>query len=329
MRNILKSIVCFLLCCSSILVKAETLTVYTYDSFTSDWGPGPTIKKAFEEECGCTLNFVALDGSTTILNRLRLEGERTKADVVLGLDTNSMYEAQKSGLIAKHGMELSQLSVPNGWNNSYFIPFDYGYFSFIYNSETLSNPPANMDELLNSKELRVIYQDPRTSTPGLGLMLWMNYLYKDGIRQAWKKLADKTVVVTKGWSEAYSLFLKGESDLVLSYTTSPAYHIIAENEDKYRAISFDNGNYLQVEVAAKTTTTKKNKLADQFLHFVLSKKFQAAIPTGNWMYPVTDIELPEGFKLLDKPQKALSFTTDEVNSSRKAWIREWRSVVSQ
>jgi hypothetical protein len=37
---------------------------------------------------------------------------------------------------------------------------------------------------------------------------------------------DQTVTVTKGWSEAYGLFLKGESDLVLSYTTSPAYHMI-------------------------------------------------------------------------------------------------------
>ncbi len=28
-----------------------------------------------------------------------------------------------------------------------------------------------------------------------------------------QKLAAKTVTVTKGWSEAYGLFLKGESDL--------------------------------------------------------------------------------------------------------------------
>lgn len=24
-----------------------TLTVYTYDSFTADWGPGPQVKQAF------------------------------------------------------------------------------------------------------------------------------------------------------------------------------------------------------------------------------------------------------------------------------------------
>lgn len=28
------------------LAQKPTLTVYTYDSFTADWGPGPAIKKS-------------------------------------------------------------------------------------------------------------------------------------------------------------------------------------------------------------------------------------------------------------------------------------------
>src|SRR3546814_12594759 len=38
----------------------KTLTVYTYDAFTSDWGPGPAIKQAFAKDCGCTREYVAL-----------------------------------------------------------------------------------------------------------------------------------------------------------------------------------------------------------------------------------------------------------------------------
>jgi len=30
---------------------ADTLTVYTYSSFAAEWGPGPKIKQAFEQEC--------------------------------------------------------------------------------------------------------------------------------------------------------------------------------------------------------------------------------------------------------------------------------------
>nr|MDQ2704234.1 thiamine ABC transporter substrate-binding protein [Pseudomonadota bacterium] len=38
----------------------EKLTVYTYESFTSEWGPGPQIEMAFEAECGCDVQFVAV-----------------------------------------------------------------------------------------------------------------------------------------------------------------------------------------------------------------------------------------------------------------------------
>ncbi len=49
------------------------------------------------------------------------------------------------------------------------------------------------------------------------------------------------------------MFLKGESDLVLSYTTSPAYHILEEKKDNYAAANFSEGHYLQVEVQYLTT----------------------------------------------------------------------------
>ena len=29
------------------------LTVYTYDSFVAEWGPGPAVEKAFEGFCDC------------------------------------------------------------------------------------------------------------------------------------------------------------------------------------------------------------------------------------------------------------------------------------
>ena len=55
--------------------------------------------------------------------------------------------------------------------------------------------------------------------------------------------------MTPGWSEAYGLFTKGEAPMVLSYTTSPAYHMVAENTERYQAAAFREGHYLQIEVA--------------------------------------------------------------------------------
>lgn len=311
-----------------LLASAQSLTVYTYSSFASDWGPGPAIEKAFEAQCGCDLNYVALDDGVSILNRLRLEGSSTQADVVLGLDNNLMSEAKKSGLLANHGADLSSVVLPNGWSDEVFVPFDYGYFAFVYNKEKVKSPPKSLKELVEQRDdLKVIYQDPRTSTPGQGLLLWMKSVYGDDSSAAWQQLSEKTVTVTKGWSEAYSMFLEGESDLVLSYTTSPAYHIIAEQDERFAAADFSEGHYTQVEVAAKVAGSSNQKLADEFMQFIVSDGFQSNIPTGNWMYPVVDSKLPAGFESLTIPAKALSFSPDEVANNRKAWIREWQSAL--
>ncbi|WP_338464269.1 thiamine ABC transporter substrate binding subunit [Franconibacter daqui] len=306
------------------------LTVYTYDSFSADWGPGPKVKKAFEADCGCELKFVALEDGVSLLNRLRMEGKNSKADVVLGLDNNLLEAAAATKLFAPSGVAAEAVNVPGGWKNDTFVPFDYGYFAFVYDKNKLKNPPKSLKDLVEGDEKwRVIYEDPRTSTPGLGLLLWMQKVYGDKAPQAWQKLAAKTVTVTKGWSEAYGLFLKGEGDLVLSYTTSPAYHLIEEKKANYAAANFSEGHYLQVEVATRTAASKQPALAEKFLKFMVSPAFQSTIPTGNWMYPVTDVALPEGFNALQKPQTSLEFTPQVVAQQRTQWINEWLRAVSR
>ncbi|CPR16991.1 Thiamin ABC transporter, substrate-binding component [Brenneria goodwinii] len=329
--SILKKILpCLLLASASSFAK-PALTVYTYDSFASEWGPGPVIKTAFEKECDCELNFVALEDGVSLLNRLRMEGKNSKADIILGLDNNLLQAAEQTGLFAKHGLDTKAVvDIPGGWDNTTFVPYDYGYFAFVYDKNRLKNPPQSLHELIDSKEpWKVIYQDPRTSTPGLGLLLWMQKVYGDQAPQAWQKLAKKTVTVTKGWSEAYGLFLKGEADLVLSYTTSPAYHIIEEKKDNYAAANFSEGHYLQIEVAGQLAASKNPALAKRFLQFILTPAFQQAIPTKNWMYPAIKTDLPAGFAHLAVPEKALQYSAQQVAEQRNNWIQTWQQAVSR
>ncbi|TIR56990.1 MAG: thiamine ABC transporter substrate-binding protein, partial [Mesorhizobium sp.] len=196
----------------------DKLTVYTYESFTADWGPGPAVKKEFEAECGCDLEFVSVADGVALLNRVKLEGAGTKADVVLGLDTNLTADAKASGLFAPHGA-VADLNVPGGWKDDTFVPFDYGYFAVVYDTEKLKTPPKSLKELVEGAGPdKIIIQDPRTSTPGLGLLLWVKSVYGDKAPEAWAKLKPKVLTVTPGWSEAYGLFTKGEAPMVLSYT---------------------------------------------------------------------------------------------------------------
>ncbi len=220
----------------SFKINAQKLTIYTYDSFVSEWGPGPIIEKIFEERFKIELNFVSVDSAATLLNKVILEGKSTQADIVLGLDMNLMDAANKSEIFTFHNLENVNdlLELPLNWENKKFVPYNYGYFAFVYNNKKLSNPPKSMYELINKTNARIVIQDPRTSTPGLGLLTWMKIIYGENTANEWKKLNKKIISVTKGWTDSYyNFFLSGEADIVLSYTTSPAAHIMFEENYEY------------------------------------------------------------------------------------------------
>ena len=308
---------------------AETpeLVVYTYDSFVSDWGPGPKIEEAFEATCACDLKLMGVADGAALLARLKLEGARSDADVVLGLDTSLIAAAKETGLFAETAVE-AEYALPVEWNDPVFAPYDWGYFAFVHNKDL--TPPANFKELGES-DLKIVIQDPRSSTPGLGLLMWVKAAYGDEAPAIWDTMADNVVTVTKGWSEAYGLFLEGEADMVLSYTTSPAYHLIAEEDDSKAAAAFDEGHYMQIEVVGRLAGSDQPELAEQFLNFMVSDAAQTVLPTTNWMYPAVtpSAGLPAGFETLTVPEKALLVPADEVPAIREEALAEWLTALSQ
>ena len=307
------------------LVKAEKLTIYTYDSFVSEWGPGPIIEKQFEEEYQIDLDLVAVDSAATLLNKVILEGENTKADIVLGLDMNLFDIAKESNLFDKHSLTNlnDKLNLPINWESKIFVPYNFGYFAFVYNNKNLKTPPKSMDELINSTKARIVIQDPRTSTPGLGLLTWMKALYGDDAKKNWSKLNKKIISVTKGWTDAYyNFFMAGEADIVLSYTSSPAAHIMFEENYDISASTFTEGNYISVEFAGILKSSTNKEMANNFLNFMLSDEFQSVIPSTNIMYPVTNIKLPDAYNELEIPTP-LQLKPKDINDNKEKWIDEW------
>lgn len=303
------------------------LTVYAPDYFGSEWGPGPSIEAAFEERCGCDLQYQTGD----LLPRLLLEGERTEADVAIGFNSDVSKRARDSGLFAPHGLDLSPLTLPLDWTDDTFLPFNYGHTAFIYDNTKLDGFDS-FEALLNAPDdVRVVIQDPRSSISGLALVLWVNAVYGNDVESAWARLAPKIVTVTQGWSESYGLFTDGEADVVLSYTTSPAYHIIAEEDLTKSAAIFEEGHYFMVETAAKLAGTDNPDLADQFMAFILTEDFQTMIPTTNWSFPaaLSEDKWPEGFQDLPMPETVLFYDENEAAALRDTAIEAWRSALSQ
>lgn len=309
------------------MAETQVLQVMTYDSFVTEWGPGPAIEAAFEAECACDLQFVGAGDGAALLARLQLEGPRTDADIVLGLDTNLTAAARETGLFAPHGVS-ADLDLPVAWADAEFLPFDWGYFAFVANADAA---PVTSLQALADSDVKIVIQDPRSSTPGLGLLMWVKAAYGDEAPALWEALADNIITVTPGWSEAYGMFLDGEADAVLSYTTSPAYHLIAEEDASKVAWAFGEGHYMQVEVAGKVAGTDHPELADQFMAFMVSDGFQSVIPTTNWMYPAVTPAggLPDAFETLVTPETSLLLSPEDAAALRDGALDEWRTALSQ
>ena len=317
----------FFLITSLFAEDKQTLTVYTYDSFNTEWGPGPQIEKAFEENCNCDLKFVSAGDGAALLAKIRLEGEKTKADIVLGLDSNVLQEARETKLFLPNSF-YTELDLPTQWEDDTFLPFDWGFFAFVFDKNKTKNIPKSFEELANS-DIRVVIQDPRSSTPGLGLLLWIQKVFGKDSKSMWEKLSDNIVTVTPGWSEAYGLFLEGEADGVLSYTTSPVYHIVAEKDFSKEAAIFKEGHLMQIEVAAITASTEKKELAKSFMAFLISDKAQSIIPTTNWMYPAKKPKspLPEAFNYKITQDNAIYLQPDSVSELTSIALKIWKQAL--
>ena len=119
----IKSLTLLLLLTFTVFAAEKpTLTIYTYDAFSASWGSAPKIKKAFEKEYNCHLKFVGVASSIVALRKIQLEGKRTKADILLGLDTSITQVAKKTKLFVPHGLDTSHLDLPIAYNDDIFVP---------------------------------------------------------------------------------------------------------------------------------------------------------------------------------------------------------------
>lgn len=327
-----------LLAAAAVFAAAEELVVYTYDSFVS-WGPAQAIKEKFEAMFpGVTLVWVAVGDSSEMLSRLiaELRLGTTPADVFLGLADVELPRALAHGVFQPYDPEKipNLADVPQDLifdKTGHVLPYDHGYVTFVYDSQLLPEElvPKTLDDLLRP-ELRgkIIVMDPRTSSPGLSFLLWTIAHYGEEWPNYWRKLLPNLLTITKGWSEAYDMFLAGEAPIVLSYSTDTAYSYIEHGSLRYQVITPGGEAYRQIEGMGIVRGTPKVELAHAFLNLVLSVEIQELMPTTQWMFPVNArAKLPAGYEYAVIPEKPVSLDPQLVGEKLEEWLTQWQGLL--
>jgi thiamine transport system substrate-binding protein len=323
--------------------SGNKLIVMTHDSFNIS----EEVLKEFEQQSGASIQILKSGDAGSALNKAIISKDSPLADVFFGVDNTFLSRAIKAGIFEPYPAP-ALASIPATFkldSSNSLLPIDYGYVNINYDKAALMKgnlqPPAKLEDLTKPEwKDKLVVENPATSSPGLAFMLatvshfgvsgaytWLDY---------WKDLKNNGVLVTEGWEEAYNTQFsgsagKGPRPLVISYATSPAAEVFF-SEGKLTEPPTGNviaGSFLQVEFAGILKGTQRRALAERFLDFMLSKRFQEDIPLQMFVYPVLpEAALPDVFtKFAQVPEQPATVAPEQIDQNRDQWIDAWTKAV--
>ncbi len=303
--------------------RKNQVVIYTYDSFISEWGPAPQLEQLFEKETGMDLVFIDSGDGGQILSRVVLEKEAPQADIVIGIDNNQIKKARQANVFEPYKPVNAESVIGENLllTEDYLLtPYDWSYFAMIYDTHSTVPAPSSLSEL--TKDIyrkKIILMDPRTSTPGMGFVAWTVAAFGEKYLDFWQELKPNILTMAPSWSTGYGLFTSGEAPLVISYTTSPAYHVEYNEGNRFQAIMFDQGHPLQIEGVALVKNAANPEGAKKFIDFLVSQEGQDILPLTQWMYPVNPkVELPASYEAAPLAKKALVVDNEVLSDAVKA-----------
>jgi len=312
-----------------------TLTIYAYDSFVS-YGLPDTTNKIFEQKYNCKVDYRTYGGVGATLNRLILEKKNPRADLFVGLNMNNLQKALDKDVFTSYRpgnykVIPEKYRIDKEWR---VIPYDGpNSLAIIYDSEKMKNPPKSFEDLLKPEfKGKLILEDPRTSSPGMGFLLWTIAVYgENGYIDYWKKFKPTIFHIYPNWTSAFdTAFVKNkEAPMVLSYDADPAYFYHDNQSTRYKAVIPEEGGWLQLEFAGIVKGTKHKKLAEEYLDFMLSKNFQKEIPLHQWTFPINkSIKMPRSFDYAVKADKYVTLPAGDILNKSKVWLEKWIDMIT-
>jgi thiamine transport system substrate-binding protein len=317
----------------------RTVRLLTYDAFALP----EDAAAAFEEATGAAVEVVPAGDTGAMLAGALLGAGSPEADVIFGIDNTIATEAASAPLLEEYLPEAAGalpegLSAP-GEVADRLTPVDTSEVCVNVDREWFAqqglDPPATFDDLADPAVSGLLsVQSPVNSSPGLAFLLGTVETYgEDGFEEYWRRLRANDVRVSPSWDDAYYndyTVNGGDRPLVVSYASSPPAEVVfSEGARREPASTVMSGTCVtQVEYAGVLAGAKSPGLARELVDFMLDERWQSELPLTNFVYPVTDVELPEEFRRwAPRPEDPILVDAAAVGEARDQWIEQWRNVM--
>ncbi len=317
-----------------------TLYVMTHDSFAAS----KDVIASFEQANHAKVQFIASGDAGTALNKAILSKNNPIADVFYGVDNTFLSRALQEDIYEPYDSPLLK-DIPDEYKldpQNRALPVDWGdvcpNYDKAYFQQHNLQPPQNLEDLLKPeyKGLLVV-ENPATSSPGLVFLLTtIGHFGVNGYLDYWKGLVKNDVLVVNNWETAYNTdFTRagGTRPIVISYNSSPAFEVLYATSPVTEAptgvITQNESCFRQIEFVGILKGTKQRALAEKWVDFMLSTKFQEDMPLQMFVFPVNkNATLNETFtKYLVTTQKLAEVSPDAIAANREQWIQAWTQAV--
>jgi thiamine transport system substrate-binding protein len=314
----------------------------THDSFAAT----DTVIKDFEDASHVKLAFIKSGDAGAALNKAILTKGAPLADVFYGVDNTFLSRALGAGIYepydspalkaipAEFQLDPTKRALPVDYGDV-CVNYDKGYFS----AHNLAVPASLEDLAKPDYKGLLVTENPATSSPGLAFLLATVKHFGDANYVGyWKDLRQNGLVVVDGWETAYYTNFSGSSGkgpqpMVVSYGTSPAAEVMfaktPPSDAPTASILGPDTCFRQIEFVGILKGTAQRALAEKFVDFMLSAKFQEDMPGQMFVFPVLpNIPLPDAFMKYSQPStQAASLAPNEIAAKRDAWIQAWTDAV--
>ncbi len=328
--------------CASQPAGPRTLTVMTHDSFAVS----EDVVAEFEKANNAKLSFLQSGDTGSALNKAILSKGNPLADVFYGVDNTFMGRALEADIFDAYASPALK-DIPDTFKahtHDKLSPVDYGDVCLncdkaYFKDKTLA-PPQTLDDLTRPeyKGLLVV-ENPATSSPGLAFLFATVARFGDpGYLEFWRALRANDVKVVDGWETAYYTDFSGSSGkgprpIVVSYASSPPFEVYFSEgkltEPPSGVVIGSGACFRQIEYVGILKGSKNRALAEKFVDYMLSVRFQEDIPLQMYVYPANPAaRLPEVFvQFAETPLDPAALAPEMIQANRETWIEKWTEAV--
>jgi len=260
--------------------------------------------EAFEKETGIEVKYIT-DKAGPLLQRLKAEGKRSPADMLMTVDAGNLWHAAESGVLASIQSDILDKAVPahlkDPQNRWYGITVRAR--TIVYNKDKVKPGELSTYEALAGEKWqgRLCL---RTSKKVYNQSLVAMLISRHGEQQAAK--------IVSGWVNNLALppfsndtktmqaVSSGQCDVAIVNTY---YFGRLENKDPQINLALfwpnqqSSGVHVNVSGAGITQHAKHKKEAQQLLEWLVSDKAQSMLAGLNMEYPVNaDVAIPQQVK---------------------------------